>query len=106
MDLLFDHIAVEAAHKHCGHYDVNLKEAHNLHLQLARRKVCHNVHQGWAAMLEQNLQAHGPVFYTHPTGTPQADAEAEEQMDYDAHIFEHGVDGGDYTGHNSDPLRS
>ena len=52
MDLLLDHIAGEAAHKHCGHYDVNLKEAHNLHLQLARRKICHNFHQGWAAMLE------------------------------------------------------
>ena len=59
---------------------------HKLHLQLARRKIYHNVHQGWT--VEQNLQAHGPVFYAHPTGTPEADAEAEEQMDYDAHIFE------------------
>ena len=106
MEMLLDHIAGEAAYTHCGHYDVNIKEAHNLHLQRVRRKVCHNVHRGWAVVLEQSLQAHGPIFYASPAGTPQEDAEAEEQMDFDAHIFEHGVDGGDFTGHNSDPSRS
>ena len=106
MEMLLDHIAGEAAYTHCGHYDVNIKEAHNLHLQRVRRKVCHNVHRGWAVVLEQSLQAHGPIFYANPAATPQEDAEAEEQMDFDAHIFEHGVDGGDFTGHNSDPTRS
>ena len=98
-NLLLAHIAEEKAARHCHYYDVTISEARNLHLQLLRRKVCHAIHQGWAMVLEQNLRTHRPTREARPTETPDAAAEAEEQMDCDVHVFRNGMDGGDFNVH-------
>ena len=53
----------------------------------------------FSLVLEQNLRTHRPTLGARPTETPDAEAEAEEQMDYDMHVFRNGTDGGDFNAH-------